>query len=79
MNILDPRLTHFIVCDRGEWGFGVTLEEAAKARPYPKKLSTNAFAYRVAVGTRITEEGQLAYPAGGPTPVQVDIKTGEPV
>lgn len=81
MTTLDPRLTHFIVADRGEWGFGVTLDEAAKARPHSgkTKLSDGAFAYRVAEGTYINDMGQLAYPKECPAPVQVNIKTGLPV
>lgn len=81
MTALDPRLTHFIVADRGEWGFGVTLKEATKARPYSGKtpLSRNAVAYRVAAGAYINDMGQIAYAKGDPEPVQVDVKTGEPV
>jgi hypothetical protein len=81
MNVLDPRLTHFIVADRGEWGIGATLKEASAARPHSgkTKLSSSAVAYRVCEGTRITEEGQLAYPAGGPHPVMVDVVTGDVV
>ena len=81
MTVLDPSLTHFIVADRGEWGFGVTLKEAAKARPYSgqTKLSANAFAYRVAEGTYINDMGQLAYPKDCPEPVQVDVVTGVPL
>jgi hypothetical protein len=78
---LDPRLTHFIVADRGEWGIGETLKLAARARPYSGKsaLSVNAFAYRVTVNTRINEDGQLVRPKDDPAPVLVDVKTGEPV
>jgi hypothetical protein len=81
MTALDKRLTHFIVCDRGEWGFGVTLNEAANARPHScqTKLSKNAFAYRVAAGAYLNDMGQIAYPKGDPEPVLVDVKTGNPV
>ncbi|MBB5409355.1 hypothetical protein HDG34_003296 [Paraburkholderia sp. HC6.4b] len=77
----DPRLTHFIVVDGGEWGKGTTLLAAASARPYSKDrpIGRAAQAWRVCADAHITDEGQIAYPTGQARPLRVDVRTGEPV
>jgi hypothetical protein len=76
---IDPRLTHFIVCDaNGSWGRGETLQEARQNKEFYKneKLTPSTFVHRCTAKTRYNENGSLVWPNSDPVPVRIDHKTG---
>jgi hypothetical protein len=58
---LDPALTHFIVCDFGDWAIGATIHEAVTKIPFGKrtKLEPTMQVWHVAPGTFISASGEF--------------------
>lgn len=62
--VIDPRLTHFMVCDGGYWAKGETRRQAAEQYEVESgwKPSKKAIWYAVTPETRVNEMGNIAMP-----------------
>lgn len=71
---LNPKLTHRIVCDAGQWAKGATEAEARKAfkELHSARRIPNALVYAVTPAARIDDDGRLVRPKGDPAPVLLD-------
>lgn len=58
---LDPALTHFIVCDFGDWAIGATIREALTNVPFGKRteLEPTMQVWHVTPGTFISASGEF--------------------
>lgn len=70
---LDPKLTHRIICDAGQWAKGETESEARKAfkQQHSSRRIPNAIVYAVTPGAYINDMGYLVRPVGDPAPVNL--------
>lgn len=71
--MIDPRLTHFIVCDGDYWGIGRTKKEALRHRRDGGggKIHPERVYYHVTPNTKIDHDGKFTVPKGDPAPISM--------